>query len=102
MYEKVRLRDADLAWREVDDVVVLLDLRTSEYLQVNSAGALLLPHLAEGADAEQLSSLLVQEFGIERARADEDVTTFLDDLAQAGLLEASGVSAPAATVAAGT
>ena len=50
----LRLRDADLDWREVDREVVALDLRESRYLAINRAGQVLWAALAEGATRDDL------------------------------------------------
>jgi hypothetical protein len=83
----VRIREDAVAWREVGDEMVALDVARSTYLAVNRTGAVLWQELARGATPAALADLIAERFGIERERAIRDVQAFLDDLRQRGLLE---------------
>lgn len=83
---ELRLRDEALEWREVDDEVIAVDVRTSTYLSTNGSGTVLWRALAEGATRQQLVSALQQTFDLEKARAEEDVDRFVTDLRERGLL----------------
>jgi hypothetical protein len=82
----LRLREADLDWREVEGELVALDLRESRYLAINRTGRVLWSALAEGATRDELIERLVGAFGIERARAAADVDAFTTELESRGLL----------------
>jgi hypothetical protein len=84
----LRLRSADLHWREIDGEVVALDARELTYVAANSAGALLWQALAEGATRDGLAQKLVSAYGIARERALADVDAFIGELISQGLLEA--------------
>jgi len=81
-----KLRDDALHWRQIEDEVVAVDMKTASYLGANPAGALLWPALAAGATREELGALLVERFGIDEAQASTDVEAFLAQLGEAGLL----------------
>jgi hypothetical protein len=83
----IRLRDQALDWLPVDDEVVVLDGERDLYLGTNSSGSVLWEALAEGATRTQLVDLLISRFSIERDRAAGDVEAFLEQLANAQLLE---------------
>jgi hypothetical protein len=83
----IKLRPDKLVWRQVGEEVMVLDTRTSEYLSVNKAGAVLWPMLLEGSTPSQLAMALVDEFGIDQARAEADAYTFLSALEEMGLTE---------------
>ena len=83
----IRLRDRALDWLPVDDEVVVLDGERDLYLGTNSSGSVLWEALAGGATHTQLAALLVARFDIEPERAVSDVNAFIDELAQAKLLE---------------
>jgi hypothetical protein len=85
---RLRLRDADLHWREIDDEVVALEVRRSTYLAANPAGTLLWRALAGGSTREQLADGLVAAYGIDRDRALADTDAFLAELTALGLLQA--------------
>jgi hypothetical protein len=82
----LRLRDADLDWREVEGELVALDLRDSRYLAVNRTGQVLWAALAEGATRDQLVERLTDTFGIDDARAAADVDAFTAELESRDLL----------------
>lgn len=89
----LRLREDSLAWRAVDDRVVLLDLRSSQYLQINEAGSMLFQRLAEGADEADLVRALISAYGLDVDRAAGDVRSFLDMLRAHDLLQMQDESA---------
>lgn len=77
----------DLTWREVDETVLVLDLRSGKYLELNATGSVLWKRLAEGsADEDQLVAALQEEFEVSDEQARTDVTAFLASLRQGGLL----------------
>lgn len=82
-----RLRVDDLAWRAVDGRVVVLDLRTSEYLQVNESGSMLFERMSEGASRADLLAALQEAYDLDAHQAGRDVDAFLAMLDQRGLLE---------------
>ena len=62
-WEVFRLRASDVAWREIDGEVVLLDLKASIYISVNTTGTVLWKLLAQGATRGQLIEGLMSTFG---------------------------------------
>ena len=84
---QLKLRHADVAWKDVDGEIVALDERAAVYLAANPAGAVLWRALAGGTTRGELVDGLVGEFGIESDRASADVDAFLADLRERGLLE---------------
>ena len=83
---RLQLRDVDLDWREVEGELVALDLRESRYLAVNRTGQVLWAALAEGATRPQLVERLIDDFGIDQARAAADVDAFTAELESRDLL----------------
>jgi hypothetical protein len=83
---QLALRTDDLYWREVDDEIVVLEVRTSTYLSVNNSGVLLWRILARGATREEAISALVEAYGIDTGSAAADVDRFVDQMRAAGLL----------------
>lgn len=83
---RMRLRSGDISWQEIDGELVILDLDRSVYLTTNPTGTFLVKRLAEETSVEDLVDALVEEFGIERRRAQDDVAAFLSVLAEKRLL----------------
>jgi len=82
----LQLRDTDISWRDIQDEIVVLDERDAIYLAVSGAGALLWRLLSAPIDREDLIGALVDSYGIDRARASEDLDEFLATLADRDLL----------------
>lgn len=82
------LRDDDLTWREVDGCVVVLDLRRSEFHELNRAGSTLWRRLAKGpADIDDLVDLLSETYGIPDEQSRADAEDFVRALAQTGFVQ---------------
>jgi Coenzyme PQQ synthesis protein D (PqqD) len=92
MTTELRLRDADLAWRTVDDEMIAIDVRDSTYLTANDSGAILWNALAAGTTKEELAGSLVAAYGIDAATAAADVERFVDELRKRGLLDETGAA----------
>ncbi|HKH18662.1 MAG TPA: PqqD family protein [Solirubrobacteraceae bacterium] len=84
---RLRLRDADVHWQDLDGEVVALEARQSAYLAANPAGSLLWRALVDGSTRDELARGLVDEFGIDHDRALADTDVFLEQLTAWGLLE---------------
>jgi hypothetical protein len=82
----LRLR-SDVAWREINDEIVLLDLTGSTYFTVTRTGVALWPLLVQGSTIDELSEHLAQTFSLERQTAERDVSGFISTLSDEGLLE---------------
>jgi hypothetical protein len=83
-----KLRSDALHWRQIENEVVAVDMKTAAYLGANPAGALLWEALADGATKDELAGLLVERFSIDESQASADVDAYLAQLDEAGLLAA--------------
>jgi hypothetical protein len=85
---KWRIRPPDeVAWREVADEVIILDLRTSMYWTLNGSASVLWMALAEGATLEELAQRLAEEFDLEPDVAAHDSALFLTSCQEQGLVQ---------------
>jgi hypothetical protein len=84
----LKLREADLHWREIDGEIIALEARGSRYVAANGAGAVLWRALLAGTTREGLADELIRAYGIDRERAVGDAGRFVDELAAQGLLAA--------------
>lgn len=82
----IRLRAEGITWREIDGELVILDLATSTYLTTNHSASVLLHLLVDGASTEQLTTALVDAFGIDEATAATDASTFVATLHERSLV----------------
>jgi Coenzyme PQQ synthesis protein D (PqqD) len=83
----LRVASGSLEWRRVDDEIVILNTKSSRYLSLNRAGAVLWPLVHEGADEAALTTALVGRYGLDPQRAADDVAAFVSELAAHGILE---------------
>jgi hypothetical protein len=84
--ETMQLREADLTWHVAGEDVVVLDLKGSVYLKLGGSGRYLWERLSEPCEASSLTMGLVEKYGIDEARATNDVEAFLADLRGRDLL----------------
>ena len=82
-----RLRREGLLWQQVGDQVVVLDADRSMYLAVNETGSRIWQALVDGCPTDELTRILVDQYGIDPDRAAGDVARFVGDLDERGLLE---------------
>lgn len=81
------LRGDAVSWAPTDDgAIVVLDLRTSKYLSLNSSGSVLWQELARGVSADELVQALIERFGVTTEVAEADVAEFLATLRERDLL----------------
>jgi hypothetical protein len=82
---KIEISD-DVLFQEVGGETVLLDLHSEQYFGLDAVGTRIWQLLGEGAGAEAVVETLLEEFEVERATLAADVSTLLDQLAEAGLI----------------
>lgn len=87
--QKLMLNVDDLAWREVGDELVVLEVATTMYLTLNGSAKALWELLVDGATTSELSAALQERYGIDAERADSDVAQFLAVLRERSLLRAA-------------
>ena len=83
----MHLRDEGLTWQDLDGQVVVLDLRSSSYLELNSSASILFLQLSEGGSQESLVAALISAYRLDEDTADRDVRAFLEVMAQHDLLD---------------
>jgi hypothetical protein len=85
--DQVLTVDSDRAvWREIGDEVVILDVPTTTYLNLNKSARVLWKRLDAGATPLELAAELVTIYGISDDQAAADVRSFLDALQKMSLL----------------
>ena len=82
-----RLRADDVVWREVDGEIIVLEMQSGVYLNLNGSAKVLWAALNEPVSVERLVALLVDTFGISEQQAGADSRAFLADLSDRSLVE---------------
>ena len=82
---EVKLSD-DLSWRDVNDEMVALNLKTGEYYTFNDVGREIWLALTEGKSPGEIVEMIVAKYDAERAAAESDVADFVGGLLDKGVL----------------
>lgn len=82
-----RLRRDEIAYSDLGEEIVILDLRSSTYFSVRRTGAYLVNALMTGASTDVLVASLCDRYDVAEDVARTDVQTFLTVLEQRDLLE---------------
>jgi hypothetical protein len=84
--EQIELRHELLAWRSVEDDVIVHDRIASTHFTLNPSAAVLWEHLVRGCDYETLITALVARYGLPEEEAADDVLQFVQQLTSRGLV----------------
>ena len=86
------LRSADVIGAELQDSIVLLQMKTWSYLALNESGIQAWRLLEQQRSLSSLTAALMAEFDVDEATCRGDTQAFVEDLAAKGFLR---VQAPA-------
>ena len=75
-----RVPQQDVAWRRVDNEVLVLHLRTGYYYSLNDSGARLWEELAGGATLARACAQLEKEFTVDSVTARADAEQIVAEL----------------------
>jgi len=89
-------RAADVRYRILDDEAVVIRQRAGEVLGLNALGARLLDAVDGGRTVGEIIASLAGDYAVERGALERDVLAFFDEVAAAGLVEATGGTGEAA------
>ena len=82
---KVKLSD-DLSWRDVNDEMVALNLKTGEYYTFNDVGRGIWLALTDDKSPSEIVEMVVTKYDTKRAAAESDVADFVGGLLDKGVL----------------
>lgn len=72
--------------REVAGETVLVDLDSELYFSLNATGAFIWSQVTSGLGRDEITAAVIERFGIEHDRANDDVDRLFSELVEAGLL----------------
>ena len=95
MSEKKWTRNPNVVARKIGEDTILVPTGSSIVSRqclftLNDTGSFIWENLAVPRTFSQISSALVEEFDVTRQKADEDLTRFLQELADEGCIEDKG------------
>jgi len=76
----------NIALSEVDDELVLLDLKSGQYYGLNATGAVIADLIKKGHSLDDISTQLADRFSIEIDQARQDSLELIDQLITAKLV----------------
>jgi hypothetical protein len=79
-------RNQSVLWTELDGQVVLLNLESGRYFEVNALGSVIWRLLEEPHSVPDIVEHVVSRYRVDRERCESDLLTFLGDLSAAGLI----------------
>ena len=81
------MRRSDTAMaRRVDDDLVILDIPSGKYFELNDVGALLWERLDGTQSVEDLIDVVLAEYDVDRETASKDVEDLLGEMIRSGLV----------------
>lgn len=78
-------RDSDALFTELDDLVVIMDLDSGDYLELDVIGAQVWERIASPVRFGDLCAGLVAEYAVSDAKCRDDVGKFLEGLIEKNL-----------------
>ncbi len=90
--ETLRLDNARITWRMVEDEAIAIDLESAQYLSINSSGVGLLERLANGTTYQEMIDHLQEQFGLDPETASRDTGAFVASLRELGLIVSDDAS----------
>lgn len=87
------LRNETTAFRIIDNEAVILDLESGVYYSLNEVGSAIWSLCDGSKSIKDISTLICEEFEVEKETAEKDVLELLNDLVREGLVTISEDSA---------
>ena len=69
-----------VAWRNVNEEIVILKLKSGEYYTLNEVGQLIWQAISDQQNVEGIAKHVVDQFDVTYEKAMEDVMKFLDNM----------------------
>ena len=79
----------DVLAQEVNDEIVLLDLKTEQYLGLNEVGARVWQLLEEGVVLEQIYNKLLEEYDVDKELLKIDLNDLITNMSKEGIVTTS-------------
>ncbi len=83
--QKIVVSDEVLA-QEVSGEMVLLDLKSEQYLGLNEVGTRIWQLLQEHSDLDNVFKILLDEYDVEEALLKSDLNKLINDMEEAGIV----------------
>jgi hypothetical protein len=75
-----------VAWRDVNDEVVILNLKSGEYYTLNDVGQFIWKSAMEGKSIQAIQQAIIETFNVPAEQAIKDLHGFLAGMIKEGML----------------
>jgi hypothetical protein len=79
----------NITWRNVNEEVVILNLKSGEYFTLNDVGQFVWLAVADQKNMEEIRQKVVDAFDVTPEKASEDIEEFISRMLDEGLLHES-------------
>jgi len=82
----MRLNPLVMMRKEFDDTGIVFDPENNKAMTLNRVGTVIWESIENGLSEEQIADAVTENFSVERAVAEKDISNFLETLRNKGLL----------------
>ena len=76
----------NIAWRNVNDEIVILNLKSGEYFTLNDIAQCIWKAITDEKSVEEIKVNIIDEYDVSYERADRDIEDFITGMIEQGLL----------------
>ena len=76
----------NIAWRNVNDEIVILDLKSGEYFTLNDVAQCIWKSITDEKSVEEIKVKIIDEYDVSHEKADRDFEVFITGMIEQGLL----------------
>jgi len=94
LMDKYVARSPEAAWRVIEGEALIITPRESTLHSLNPVGTSIWEHADGRTRVSEIVDAITEEFDVDRARAEEDVKEFLQQLLEQGIIKISDEPGP--------
>lgn len=79
----------NIAWRNVNDEIVILNLKSGEYFTLNDVGQVIWTAITDEKNVEEIKMKIIDEYDVSKEKATGDIMQFITGMIEEGLLHES-------------
>lgn len=87
--EKTFVPSDNIAWREVNQEIIILNMKSGEYFTLNDVGQKVWLFIINGSCVADIKKNLISEFDVSEEHAESDIESFIQGLIEEGVLHES-------------
>jgi len=76
----------NFAWRNVNDEIIILNLKSGEYFTLNDVAQCIWSAVTEEKSVEEIKVKIIDEYDVSTERAERDIDNFIAGMIEQGLI----------------